>query len=73
MKILDRLISIGVKPDIDSFQKREVKLLNILALVIVIGVLIGTTNYFFHYLVYPLIAQLVIALLACFIFVFNEA
>lgn len=71
MKILDRLISIGVKSDIDSFQKREVKLLNILALVIIAGVLIGTTNYFFHRLAYPLLAQLFIAILACFIFVFN--
>jgi two-component sensor histidine kinase len=71
MKIFQRLINIGVSDDLDSFQSREVKLLNVLALVIVIGVLIGTTNYFFHQLAYPLIAQLAIAFLAMFIYVFN--
>lgn len=42
-----QILNIGVYNDLDTFEKREIKLLNLIVLVFISGLAIGLTNYVF--------------------------
>jgi two-component sensor histidine kinase len=66
-----RILHIGIHPQIDFYQQREVKILNSLALVIIFGLLIGATNVFFLQELYPALAESLIAFATLLIIVLN--
>lgn len=66
-----KLLNIGVHPELDIYQQREIKILNSLALVIIFGLLIGSTNIFFLNELYPAITELSIGISASFIILLN--
>ncbi|MFO0356856.1 MAG: sensor histidine kinase [Sphingobacteriaceae bacterium] len=66
-----RILHIGIHPEIDFYQQREVKILNSLALVIIFGLLVGATNIFFLHELYPAVAESLIAISSMFIIVLN--
>lgn len=41
------LLNIGIHPKLDVFEKREIKLLNLIVIIYLGGLLFGLTNYFF--------------------------
>ncbi len=69
--MFSKLLNIGTRPQLDFHQKREIKILNLLALVIVFGLLIGSTNIFFLGEAYPAIAEFIIGLSAFFVIFLN--
>ncbi len=42
-----QLLNIGIYSELDQFEKREIKLLNLIVLVYIAGLAVGLTNYFF--------------------------
>lgn len=51
--ILKKLIELGVKPELDFYQKREIRIVNLFALVIISGLIIGATSVLFLGGAYP--------------------
>jgi hypothetical protein len=45
--VFKELLNIGIHSKLDVFQKREIKLLNLIVLIYLSGLLFGLTNYFF--------------------------
>lgn len=70
--MFQKLLNIGIYNELDFYQRREVKILNTLALVVLFGLLVGSTNVFFLHEMYPAIAELIIALTSMIVFVFNS-
>lgn len=70
--MLSKILNIGVQPNLDFYQKREIKILNLFSLITLIGLLLGSTNVFFLGENYPALAELVIALSTICVFVFNH-
>lgn len=69
--MFSRLLNIGVKEEQEFYLRREIRILNLFALIILFGLMIGATNVFFLGEVYPAITEAVIALLASSIFFLN--
>jgi len=69
--MFSKLLNIGIYNSLDFYQKREVKILNTLALIVVAGLLIGSTNVFFLGELYPAIAELIIALSSIVVYFLN--
>ncbi len=69
--MLPKVLNIGINDDLDFYQKREVKVLNTLALIILVGLGIGATNVFFLGKLYPAFSELIIACGAATVFLFN--
>jgi len=69
--MFQRLLNIGIYNSLDFHQKREVKILNTLALVVILGLLLGFTNIFFLGELYPAIAELIIAMTSIAVFFLN--
>jgi len=69
--MFSRIINSGVDKTEDFYQKREAKILNTFALIIVAGLLIGSTNYFFLGELYPLFVEILVACIALLIPFFN--
>jgi two-component sensor histidine kinase len=57
-----RLLNIGITNDLDFYQKREVRILNLLASIVFFGQLIGATNIIFLHHAYPAFFQILIAI-----------
>lgn len=70
--MFQRLLNIGIHHDLDFYQKREVKILNTLALVVLSGLLVGSTNIFFLHETYPALAEIIIGLTSMVVFLFNS-
>lgn len=51
--ILKKLIELGVKAELDFYQKREIRIVNLFALIIVSGLIIGVTSVLFLGGAYP--------------------
>jgi len=45
--VFKQLLNIGIYSELDQFEKREIKLLNLIVLVYIAGLAVGLTNYFF--------------------------
>lgn len=69
--MFSRLLNIGVKEDQEFYLRREIRILNLFALIILFGLMIGATNVFFLGEVYPALIEAVIALLSSSIFFLN--
>ena len=48
-----KLINLGVTAELDPFQKRETRVLNVIALIIIFGLFVGFTNVLFLKSLYP--------------------
>lgn len=51
--MLTKLLNIGVTENLDFYQKREVKIINLFSFITLLGLLIGATNIFFLKSSYP--------------------
>lgn len=69
--MFSKLLNIGTRPQLDFHQKREIKILNLLALVIVFGLLVGSTNIFFLGEAYPATAECIIAVCSLLVIFLN--
>ncbi len=66
-----KILNIGTHSGLDFYLYREVKVLNSFALIIIFGLLVGSTNYFFLGSLYPSLIEILIALLAGTIILLN--
>jgi two-component sensor histidine kinase len=57
-----KLINLGVTAELDPYQKRETRVLNVIALIIVFGLLVGFTNILFLKSLYPYAFNLAVLL-----------
>ncbi len=67
-----KIINIGVHPELDSYQKRETRVLNVIASVIFFGLLVGATNVFFLGEQYPYIFNSSVGVFTSLILYFNH-
>jgi two-component sensor histidine kinase len=70
--VFNRLINIGITNNLNGYQKRETRILNIISLIIFIGLLIGATNIFFIGSLYPYIFTILVAIGTASILVLNH-
>lgn len=70
--MFSKLLNTGINNSLDFYQKREVKILNLFALITLIGLALGATNVFFLGEAYPAFVEAFIAFSTAFIFVFNH-
>ncbi len=66
-----KLLNIGICPELDFYQKREVKILNLFSLITLSGLILGSTNIFFLGESYPALAEGIVALFTASVFVLN--
>ena len=57
-----KILDIGLSEDLEFYQKREIRILNLFALITFVGLIIGATNIFFIGQAYPAIAESLVAL-----------
>jgi two-component sensor histidine kinase len=69
--ILRTLIELGVKDDLDFYQKREIRIVNLFALVIISGLIIGGTSVLFLGGAYPVATVSFTALSSLLILLLN--
>jgi two-component sensor histidine kinase len=69
--MFSKLLNIGIHPDLDFYQKREVKILNLFALVTIFGLILGASNIIFIGANYPALVEAIVAAFMCLVFVFN--
>lgn len=67
-----KIINIGVHPELDAYQKRETRVLNVIASIIFFGLLVGATNVFFLGEQYPYIFNSSVGVLISFVLYFNH-
>jgi two-component sensor histidine kinase len=70
--MFSKVLNIGVSDDLEFYQKRETKILNIFSIITLIGLLIGTTNIFFLKKEYPVIMVSFEALASILILILNS-
>lgn len=70
--MFSKLLNIGVHSNLDFYQKREVKILNLFSLITLSGLLLGSTNVFFLGEAYPALSEAIIALLTLSVFFLNH-
>jgi two-component sensor histidine kinase len=70
--MFSKLLNIGIHPDLDFYQRREVKILNLFSFITICGLILGTTNIYFIGDKYPALMEGIVALLMCLVFVFNH-
>lgn len=66
-----KFVNIGVTAELDPYQKRETRVLNVIAIIIVFGLLVGSTNYLFLGKLYPYVFNSSVLLGAATIILFN--
>ncbi len=70
--MFSRLLNIGVTGDLEFYQKKETKILNLFALITLTGLLIGTTNILFLGKSYPFTTIILETIASILILVFNH-
>jgi len=70
--MLSKILHTGVYPDLDFYQKREVRILNLFSMVTISGLLAGATNIFFLGAKYPAAIEALMIALMVLVFVFNK-
>ncbi|MDZ4664205.1 MAG: sensor histidine kinase [Bacteroidota bacterium] len=69
--MFSKLLNIGIHPALDFYQKREVRIINLFALTIIFGLLVGSTNILFLGNAYPALAEGLIAIFTITIVLLN--
>ena len=70
--MFSRLLNIGVTSNLEFYQKKETKVLNLFSLITIIGLIVGTTNIFFLGEAYPFATIVLETISSVLIFVFNH-
>jgi two-component sensor histidine kinase len=70
--VFNRLINIGITNNLNGYQKRETRILNIIAIILFTGLLIGATNIFFIGSLYPYIFSISVAIGTLLILFLNH-
>src|ERR1700741_1736287 len=66
-----KILDIGLTEDLEFYQKREIRVLNLFALITFVGLLIGATNVFYIGQAYPALAESLVAVSALGIVLLN--
>lgn len=72
MSFIQKIIDVGVKPETEFYQKREVRILNIVSFLTVMGALVGLTNLFILEEVYPIAIQFFVLTYSGLIIILNH-
>jgi two-component sensor histidine kinase len=67
----ENLINVGVKPEMEYYQKRETKIVNLFALIIISALLVGSTSALFISGAFPTFMALFTAINATCMLIFN--
>ncbi len=71
MQVFSRLLNIGVTNDLEFYQKKEVRILNILACITLMGTLFGTLNIAFIHEPFPIYSIFFECIVGLLILFFN--
>lgn len=66
-----KILEVGVKSNLDFYTRREVRILNLFAIITVLGLLIGATNVIFLGKAYPALAEALVILSSASIIFLN--